>query len=62
MQIVRKVGMNAVAKLEPEERFEQKYKYGVIFNYDESKEYIGMDCVVVKETLNEAVSAAQAWC
>lgn len=61
MKIVRRINNHAVAKLDKGEGFEERYKYMVILNYDETEEYCGLDGDIYKETLNEAIASAQSW-
>ena len=42
MKIVKRTSKNAIAKLDKGEGFEGCYKYMVICNYDEEKEYDGI--------------------
>ena len=61
MTIVRRVGNHAIAKLDKGEGFEASDKYMVILNYDESKEYCGIDGDIYKSTLKEAIESAHNW-
>lgn len=61
MKISRRIGNNAVFKLEKGEGFEDSQKYMVILNYDEEKEYCGLDGDIYKETFKEAVESACNW-
>lgn len=61
MKIVRRINNHAVAKLDKGEGFEDRYKYMVILNYDETKEYCGIDGDIYKETLSEAIASAHSW-
>jgi len=58
MKVVKRTKRNAVIKLEKGEGFEDCYKYMVILDYDEAKEYCGMDGDIYKETYKEAVESA----
>lgn len=61
MKISRRIGKNAVFKLEKGEGFEDSLKYMVILDYDEEKEYCGLDGDIYKETFKEAVESACSW-
>ena len=61
MKIVKRTRKNAVAKLEKHEHFENHHKYMVILNYDETKEYCGLDGDIYKATYKEAVESAYSW-
>lgn len=61
MKVSRRIGNHAVVKLDKGEGFEDSKKYMVILNYDEEKEYCGLDGDIYKETFKEAVEVAQSW-
>lgn len=61
MKVVKTTRKNAVFKLEKGEGFVDCYKYMVILNYDETKEYSGTDGDIYKETYKEAISSAYSW-
>lgn len=61
MKLKKVTGRNAVFKLEKGEGFEDIYKYMVILDYDEAREYDGTDGDVYKKTYKEAVDSAYAW-
>ena len=61
MKIVKRTSKNAIAKLDKGEGFEGCYKYMVICNYDEEKEYDGMDGDIYKCTYKEALRSAFSW-
>lgn len=61
MKIVKRTRRNAVARLEKGEGFEDRYKYMVILDHDDQKEYDGTDGDIYKETYQEAVAAAYSW-
>lgn len=61
MTLVKRTRKNAVMKLKKGEGFEDCYKYMVILDYDETKEYCGLDGDIYKETYKEAVKSAYSW-
>lgn len=61
MKVVKRTQRNAVAKLEKGEGFEDFYKYMVILDYDETREYCGLEGDIYKETYREAVESAYSW-
>ena len=61
MKIVKRTRKNAVVKLEMGEGYEDVFKYMVICNYDETKEYSGLDGDIYKCTYKEAVDSAYTW-
>lgn len=61
MKVVKRTLKNAVVKLEKGEGFENCHKYMVILDYDESKDYSGLDGDIYKETYKEAVETACSW-
>lgn len=61
MKVVKRTRKNAIVKLEKGEGFEDCYRYMVILDYDEAKEYDGMSGDIYKETYKEAVASAYSW-
>ena len=61
MTIVRRIGNHAIARLEKGEGYEDAHKYMAILDYEESKEYSGLDGDIYQSTLKDAISAAHCW-
>ena len=61
MKVVKRTHKNAVVKLEKGEGFEDCHKYMVILDYDETRDYDGMDGDIYKETYREAIESAYSW-
>lgn len=61
MKVSKIVGNHAIVKLDKGEGFEDFQKYMVILNYDEEKEYCGLDGDIYKETYKEAFESACSW-